>query len=528
MKNIQKKIGKLQTAVLVRTVVPILLMGIIIVFHASSRYEKMLYEQMQPMLASVAGSVITIYEELYEGDYVLVGDEMVSLYKGEQELTGHHELLDRIKEDAGVELTLFYKDTRILTTLKDSEGARYVATGVNGAIYHDMENAPQISFYNVTIDGKNYYVCYAPILSSDGTLSGMVGVAKDSEQILEAVRKALEPIWMITVLCVLVAAFVSVRYTQGLMNGIHMIREFLEHMTQGELNYPMNPDLIKRKDEIGDTGRSVVSMQKAVRVLVERDPLTSLYNRRYGTAKLKRIQRESETSGMPFVLAIGDIDFFKKVNDTYGHEAGDLVLTSVAKQLKKCTVGRGFVSRWGGEEFLLVLEHCDKEKGREVIRTLMQDINGMKIAYQDVTIRVTMTFGLVEGNLSEDYEELIRLADARLYYGKEHGRNRLISGAEEMLETSLKEGNTAEASGKLSVQDTLTITKEVERQLSEEEKAARDQLRQNQMVEEIVRKMAEHLIMEEEMEKEKLPEQEAMEDKNKKESEKQKDGTEQE
>ena len=158
----------------------------------------------------------------------------------------------------------------------------------------------------------------------------------------------------------------------------------------------------------------------------------------------------------------------------------------------------------------------------------MQDINGMKIAYQDVTIRVTMTFGLVEGNLSEDYEELIRLADARLYYGKEHGRNRLISGTEEMLETSLKEGNTAEASGKLSVQDTLTITKEVERQFSEEEKAARDQLRQNQMVEEIVRKMAEHLIMEEEMEKEKLPEQEAMEDKNKKESEKQKDGTEQE
>ncbi len=519
----KKKMGKLQKAVLVRTVVPIMLMGIVIALFASSRYEKMLYEQMKPMLSTVAASVMTVYDELYEGDYVLVGDEFYSLYKGEQELTGDFAVIDRISAEAEAEITLFYKDARILTTLKDAQGERYVATGVNSAIYRAIVEDPHVQFYNVEIDGIEYYACYAPIMHSDGSLVGMVGVARQTEQISAAVLQTLEPIWLIILCCAVLAGYISVNYTKGLVEGIQHIRNFLQRMTRGELNHLMNSGILKREDEIGDAGRSVVAMQKAVRILVERDPLTTLYNRRYGTAKLKKIQRQAERSGMPFTIALGDIDYFKKVNDTFGHEAGDFVLTQVSDQLKRGVVGKGFASRWGGEEFLIVLDGLDRKTALEELTQMLQNIRSIVIPYHGQEIRVTMTFGLVDGSLSDDYEELIRMADDRLYYGKEHGRNRIVTNVGDDAETldmydmegiremlTQEELDFSEMSKDLHQLGKENVVEALELQLTEEEKEVKEQ---NRMVEEIVRKMSENIIREAEEEEEKNTEEKEIEEK---------------
>lgn len=508
-KDKRKRIGKLQKAALVRTVVPIMLMGVVIALFASSRYEKMLYEQMKPMLSAAASSVMTVYDELYEGDYALVGEGAFSLYKGEQELTGDFAVIDRISAEADVEITLFYKDARILTTLKNAEGVRYTATGVNSAIYHAIEKEPQTRFYNVEIDGVGYYACYAPILHSDGSLAGMVGVAKQTEQISKAVLKTLEPVWLIILCCAVLAGYISVNYTKGLVDGIWHIRDFLQRMTRGELNHMMNTSILKRKDEIGDAGRSAVAMQKAVRILVERDPLTTLYNRRYGVAKLKKIRQQAKRSGQPYAVALGDIDYFKKVNDTFGHEAGDLVLAQVSEQFKTGTAGKGFVSRWGGEEFLIVLEGLDRKKALEELTQMLQNIRNIAIPYQGQEIRVTMTFGLVDGNLSEDCEKLIRMADDRMYYGKEHGRNRIVTSLgddadtwdmyelENIRQMLSRDGHDlSEMSKELHQLETENVAEALELRLTEEGQEAKDQAEQNRMAEEIVRKMAENAIRE--------------------------------
>ena len=129
---------------------------------------------------------------------------------------------------------------------------------------------------------------------------------------------------------------------------------------------------------------------------------------------------------MPFSICIGDIDFFKKVNDTYGHECGDEVLKEVAYNIKKAMLGAGYLSRWGGEEFLLIFDRVDFDKACEVLSELLNNIRDIEINYKGITVKVTMTFGIVEGNTKEDLHTQIKKADDKLYEGKISGRNKII------------------------------------------------------------------------------------------------------
>ena len=129
--NEKKKIGKLQMAVLLRTILPVLVMCIIILIAVMLRTRSSLEEEVYRSLEAVAESVVAAYDAMYPGDYVLVGDKVVSLYKGDQELTEDHAYLDSVKYSGGMDLTMFYKDVRILTTLKDESGMRYVGSGVH-------------------------------------------------------------------------------------------------------------------------------------------------------------------------------------------------------------------------------------------------------------------------------------------------------------------------------------------------------------------------------------------------------------
>ena len=134
----------------------------------------------------------------------------------------------------------------------------------------------------------------------------------------------------------------------------------------------------------------------------------------------------ASTNGTPFAIAIGDIDFFKKVNDTYGHSCGDLVLKSVSDILRGHMNSIGFVARWGGEEFLFVFDHLDAQQAQKSLQDLLTKIRELEIPYQDQVIRVTMTFGLVAGD-ERDQDTLLCLADNKLYEGKTGGRDRVIA-----------------------------------------------------------------------------------------------------
>ena len=154
------------------------------------------------------------------------------------------------------------------------------------------------------------------------------------------------------------------------------------------------------------------------------DQLTGLGNRRYAIACLEGVKKTSYHGAISVCMA--DIDHFKKVNDTYGHDAGDEVLKAVAEALKKGCGDRGIASRWGGEEFLLIFTGVNGDDAFMLIESLRSRIQNMNIKTAESDIKVTMTFGLTEYDFSGDMEKTIKEADEKLYIGKTGGRNKVI------------------------------------------------------------------------------------------------------
>lgn len=166
---------------------------------------------------------------------------------------------------------------------------------------------------------------------------------------------------------------------------------------------------------------------KELQHIASTDPLTKLWNRfrmlDYVSRCLKRYNR-GETQFMS--VAIGDIDHFKQINDTYGHECGDEVLRRMAELFREHMAGIGAVARWGGEEFLFLFENMNGDDAWNELSKLQLRINRLEIPYGDQVLHVTMTFGLTEYDMQISTDANIKQADDKLYKGKESGRNRIV------------------------------------------------------------------------------------------------------
>lgn len=153
------------------------------------------------------------------------------------------------------------------------------------------------------------------------------------------------------------------------------------------------------------------------------DTLTGLYNRRKALEYMDYLTKEQNKG---FSLCICDIDLFKKVNDTYGHDFGDEVLKEIAKVFKEETKNKGFAARWGGEEFLLLFPECSGKDAYIRLLNIRDRVKALKIKKEDTVVSVTMTFGLAEHITRNSFEATIKEADKRMYFGKENGRDRIV------------------------------------------------------------------------------------------------------
>jgi diguanylate cyclase (GGDEF)-like protein len=158
------------------------------------------------------------------------------------------------------------------------------------------------------------------------------------------------------------------------------------------------------------------------------DPLTGLYNRRYLPDFFQRELERARRSAKPVAAIMLDIDHFKRINDAFGHAAGDLVLTELAGLLKHHNRGSDMVCRYGGEEFLLILPGASLDGARqraENIRTLVKNLD---LKYHDQPLgRITASFGVaLFPDHAEGAESLIHAADDALFEAKGAGRDRVI------------------------------------------------------------------------------------------------------
>jgi diguanylate cyclase (GGDEF)-like protein len=156
------------------------------------------------------------------------------------------------------------------------------------------------------------------------------------------------------------------------------------------------------------------------------DPLTKLSNRRHIISCIEYQIVIKQRTAKPFCIVICDIDHFKNINDTYGHDCGDAVLLSVASVFKNVLRQQDFVSRWGGEEFLIVLPDTSIDGAQIVAEKLRSKIENTQIQQEDTTLSITMTFGVTVFSEAAGIDGSIIQADQALYFGKNSGRNKVV------------------------------------------------------------------------------------------------------
>ena len=183
-------------------------------------------------------------------------------------------------------------------------------------------------------------------------------------------------------------------------------------------------DYIIFSSSIQNTERELRLNNQELHKEADTDPLTQLPNRR---AMLERISRfRGQLPDAPFSVAIGDIDFFKKVNDTYGHNCGDYTLRELAKLFREKAGQEYFVCRWGGEEFCFFMPGKNIDEAWNYMFDLCVAVRKMRLEFEKQAFSITITIGIEENDYQSSIETILEKADKKLYMGKMAGRNRVV------------------------------------------------------------------------------------------------------
>jgi diguanylate cyclase (GGDEF)-like protein len=181
-----------------------------------------------------------------------------------------------------------------------------------------------------------------------------------------------------------------------------------------------------------------------LKIMATADQLTGLHNRHYLENTLDRLVAGTKRRDSKICVLMCDIDHFKEVNDTYGHDAGDKVLVQLAKILLNTVRDADLVIRFGGEEFMILLVDCDPGTSREMAERIRREVQLYKFRIPGHTVRLTMSLGLsiFPDPPDQDIWDAFKDADVALYQAKEEGRNRIVQFKKQVEDSTTLEKTT--------------------------------------------------------------------------------------
>ncbi len=196
-----------------------------------------------------------------------------------------------------------------------------------------------------------------------------------------------------------------------------------------ELNLSLESKVKERTSELVRANERLSALNKELEEITITDSLTQVFNRQYFMDRIKQEVKRSYRYGTHVSLLMLDIDYFKKVNDTYGHQAGDSVLAGVAGLIKNGLRDTDLFARYGGEEFCLLAMAMDQAGAELLAERLRKKVESAEFVSGGNRLKVTVSIGVSAWlpEIKENFEELVRRADSALYSAKQEGRNRISS-----------------------------------------------------------------------------------------------------
>lgn len=202
------------------------------------------------------------------------------------------------------------------------------------------------------------------------------------------------------------------------------INDFL--ISQPEIMFSIIQTLCMRLDSANVNVADISTEKSAIQASANTDPLTGVFNRRYFMQNAKRSVEMGLKWGRHVFIAMFDLDYFKKINDTYGHQAGDRVLVVFADMVSSSIRDNDIFARYGGEEFILLVSCATQDDAWNLVERIRVAISRQPIEFQGAEISVTTSVGVAELDAETDVESAIACADQALYKAKADGRNRTI------------------------------------------------------------------------------------------------------
>ncbi len=236
----------------------------------------------------------------------------------------------------------------------------------------------------------------------------------------------------------IVDEYVIFTYVPAYSYFFKVITSLVSVFIVGKIIFWLNETYEKRRNvrvELKQKYEEVSKFKLELEEVATTDFLTKLYNRRYLLVRMdeERSFHKSEKNAK-FIILMMDIDHFKKVNDTYGHQAGDEVLKSVSNTIKESVRKEDLVSRWGGEEIMAILVNSDLETGRVVAERIREKVSETIVNVDGQEIKVTISIGVRSLYMVGNFDNALTQADDALYHAKSTGRNKVVLYSELDLE----------------------------------------------------------------------------------------------
>lgn len=247
--------------------IPLLLITIIGIVISASKQNSMSKNLVEREISGIAASVRETYTEMDNGaDFTLNGD---TFKKGNVTLSENYELIDTLKQERDVELSVFYGDTRVLTTLKDSSGKREINTKMSKEVYDTLQTGKDYYASDLQLFGTPYSGYYVPLYQpGSDKVVGSIFCGRSQEEVNEALRNTIIsmmiPMLLVFVIAIAIGMFIVTRIVKHLDGAV----DNLGTLSNGMLNLEMKKDLVVRKDEVGDIARAIQRLIESMRDII--------------------------------------------------------------------------------------------------------------------------------------------------------------------------------------------------------------------------------------------------------------------